>query len=50
VVLGTLLAGARPQGARRAYLVVVERNAAARRLYEQEGFRVAGRYHYRVRA
>jgi ribosomal protein S18 acetylase RimI-like enzyme len=49
-VLRTLLAVARRQGARRAYLVVVEHNAAARRLYEREGFRVAGRYHYRVRA
>jgi N-acetylglutamate synthase len=49
-VLRTLLAVARHQGARRAYLVVVERNAAARRLYEREGFRVAGRYHYRGRA
>jgi GNAT superfamily N-acetyltransferase len=49
-VLRTLLAVARRDGARRAYLVVVERNAPARRLYEQEGFRVAGRYHYRVQA
>ncbi|HZB34046.1 MAG TPA: GNAT family N-acetyltransferase [Streptosporangiaceae bacterium] len=49
-VLRTLLEVARSQGARRAYLIVVEGNAAARRLYEQEGFRVAGRYHYRVRA
>lgn len=49
-VLRTLLASARRGGARRAYLVVVERNAPARRLYEREGFRVAGRYHYRVRA
>jgi ribosomal protein S18 acetylase RimI-like enzyme len=49
-VLRTLLAAARRKGARRAYLIVLERNAAARRLYEQEGFRVAGRSHYRVRA
>jgi ribosomal protein S18 acetylase RimI-like enzyme len=49
-VLRTLLAAARRAGALRAYLVVVERNAPARRLYEREGFRVAGRYHYRVRA
>ncbi|HEU5160730.1 MAG TPA: GNAT family N-acetyltransferase [Streptosporangiaceae bacterium] len=48
-VLRTLLARARLRGARRAYLVVVERNAPARRLYEREGFQVAGRYHYRVR-
>lgn len=48
-VLCTLLAAARRQGARRAYLIVVERNGAARRLYERAGFRVAGRYHYRVR-
>jgi ribosomal protein S18 acetylase RimI-like enzyme len=48
-VLRTLLAVARREGARRAYLAVVERNEPARRLYEREGFRVAGRYHYRVK-
>lgn len=48
-VLRALLARGGRQGARRAYLVVVERNAAARALYERHGFRVAGRYHYRVR-
>jgi ribosomal protein S18 acetylase RimI-like enzyme len=49
-VLRTLLTAAPRKGARRAYLIVLEHNAAARRLYEQEGFHVAGRYHYRVRA
>jgi GNAT superfamily N-acetyltransferase len=49
-VLRTLLEDGRRQGARRAYLVVIERNAPARALYEREGFLAAGRYHYRVRA
>jgi ribosomal protein S18 acetylase RimI-like enzyme len=48
VVLRALLEQARRQGARRAYLIVVERNDPARALYERAGFRVAGRYHYRV--
>jgi N-acetylglutamate synthase len=48
-VLRALLAWGREQGCERAYLVVVERNAPARSLYEAEGFRVAGRYHYRVK-
>jgi RimJ/RimL family protein N-acetyltransferase len=48
-VLRALLGHARKQGARRAYLIVLERNAAARALYERAGFRVAGQYHYRVR-
>ncbi|WP_182887689.1 GNAT family N-acetyltransferase [Microbispora sp. H10885] len=48
-VLRALAAWGRRQGADSAYLVVTEANAAARALYEREGFGVAGRYHYRVR-
>jgi N-acetylglutamate synthase len=48
-VLRALLAWGGGHGADRAYLVVTEKNAAARALYESEGFGVAGRYHYRVR-
>ena len=48
-VLRTLLAWGGRHGADSAYLVVTEANAAARALYEREGFTVAGRYHYRVR-
>jgi ribosomal protein S18 acetylase RimI-like enzyme len=48
-VLRALLDHGRKQGARRAYLAVVERNTAARALYERHGFRVTCRYHYRVR-
>ncbi|MEV0422544.1 GNAT family N-acetyltransferase [Streptosporangium canum] len=48
-ILRALLSHAREQGTRKAYLVVVESNAAARSLYEQQGFTVSGRYHYRVR-
>ncbi|MGW5265484.1 GNAT family N-acetyltransferase [Microbispora sp. NPDC004025] len=48
-VLRTLLAWGAEHGADGAYLVVTEANAAARALYEREGFAVAGRYHYRVR-
>ncbi|MGI8331509.1 GNAT family N-acetyltransferase [Actinomadura scrupuli] len=48
-VLRALLARGRDQGRTRAYLAVVESNTAARALYEREGFRIAGRYHYRVR-
>ncbi|WP_169984610.1 N-acetyltransferase [Microbispora sp. H10836] len=48
-VLRTLLAWGEGHGADSAYLVVTEANAAARALYEREGFTVAGRYHYRVR-
>ncbi|MBW8484914.1 GNAT family N-acetyltransferase [Actinomadura sp. PM05-2] len=47
-VLRSLMAWGRAQGCRRAYLVVVEANAGARALYESEGFRPAGHYHYRV--
>jgi len=48
-VLRALTAWGYEQGCRRAYLVVVEANAAARTLYESSGFRNAGGYHYRVR-
>ncbi|WP_433473395.1 GNAT family N-acetyltransferase [Spirillospora sp. CA-142024] len=48
-VLRTLLGWGRDQGCERAYLVVVERNAAARAMYEAEGFAGAGAYHYRVK-
>ncbi|MEO3827827.1 GNAT family N-acetyltransferase [Actinomadura sp. B10D3] len=48
-VLRALLAWGREQGCERAYLVVVERNAPARALYEAEGFVPAGGYHYRVK-
>ncbi|TDD84770.1 GNAT family N-acetyltransferase [Actinomadura darangshiensis] len=48
-VLRALLAWGRDQGCGRAYLVVVERNAPARALYEAEGFVRAGGYHYRVK-
>ncbi|MFC0040034.1 GNAT family N-acetyltransferase [Actinomadura rayongensis] len=48
-VLRALLADGRARGARRAYLCVTERNAAARALYAAAGFTVAARYHYRVR-
>jgi ribosomal protein S18 acetylase RimI-like enzyme len=48
-VLRALLGDARRQGARHAYLLVSERNAPARALYEREGFRTVGRYHYRMR-
>lgn len=49
-VLRALQAWGREQGCRRAYLAVVESNAAARALYESEGFRTVDRYHYRVKA
>jgi ribosomal protein S18 acetylase RimI-like enzyme len=42
-----LLAEARAQGALHAYLQVSDDNAAAIRLYEQLGFQLAYRYHYR---
>lgn len=48
-VLRALLAWGRDQGCDRAYLVVVERNAPARAMYEAEGFVRAGAYHYRVK-
>lgn len=48
-VLRSLLGWGREQGCERAYLVVVERNAAARAMYEAEGFVQAGGYHYRVK-
>ncbi|MGI5420830.1 GNAT family N-acetyltransferase [Actinomadura luteofluorescens] len=48
-VLRGLLGWGRERGCERAYLVVVERNAPARALYESEGFVQAGAYHYRVR-
>ncbi|MEV3925369.1 GNAT family N-acetyltransferase [Actinomadura coerulea] len=48
-VLRALLGWGSERGCERAYLVVVERNAAARTLYESEGFVPAAAYHYRVR-
>ncbi|MEV4005218.1 GNAT family N-acetyltransferase [Actinomadura sp. NPDC049753] len=48
-VLRALLGWGSERGCERAYLVVVERNAAARALYESEGFVSAAAYHYRVR-
>jgi ribosomal protein S18 acetylase RimI-like enzyme len=47
-VLRALLAWGARSGASRAYLVVTERNAAARALYEGAGFAATGHYHYRV--
>jgi ribosomal protein S18 acetylase RimI-like enzyme len=43
-----LLEWGRRKGAQRAYLQVLDGNAAARALYESLGFRTAYRYHYRV--
>ncbi|MEO3855086.1 GNAT family N-acetyltransferase [Acrocarpospora sp. B8E8] len=47
-VLHGLLGWGHENGARRAYLVVTMANTAARTMYEQAGFVVSGRYHYRV--
>ncbi|WP_064743932.1 GNAT family N-acetyltransferase [Actinomadura oligospora] len=49
-VLRALLHKGAAGGASRAYLCVTEKNLAAQALYAAEGFEVAGRYHYRVRA
>jgi N-acetylglutamate synthase len=43
-----MLAWARTNGARSAYLQVVEANTAARRLYERLGFKPSYRYWYRL--
>lgn len=48
-VLHALLGWGREQGCERAYLVVVERNATARAMYEAEGFTQFSGYHYRVK-
>ncbi|TDB88795.1 GNAT family N-acetyltransferase [Actinomadura sp. KC216] len=48
-VLRALLGWGREQGCERAYLVVVERNAPARAMYEAEGFAHVSGYHYRVK-
>ncbi|TMR03028.1 GNAT family N-acetyltransferase [Actinomadura soli] len=48
-VLRALLDWGREQGCERAYLVVVERNAPARSMYEAEGFAHVSGYHYRVK-
>ncbi|MFI0448535.1 GNAT family N-acetyltransferase [Actinomadura sp. 6N118] len=48
-VLRALLRWGGELGCTRAYLLVVEENAAARVLYASEGFEVAGGYHYRVK-
>jgi GNAT superfamily N-acetyltransferase len=47
-LLITMLDWARENGARHAYLGVVERNSPARRLYDKLGFRELYRYWYRV--
>jgi N-acetylglutamate synthase len=47
-VLRGLARWAAGRGVRRAFLVVIEANSAARRLYSGAGFTAAGRYHYRV--
>ncbi|GAA0377737.1 hypothetical protein Acor_43660 [Acrocarpospora corrugata] len=47
-VLNGLLGWGHEHGARRAYLVVTQANAAARAMYERSGFVISGRYHYRV--
>lgn len=44
-----LLAASAAHGAQVAYLQVEGTNAAARRIYERLGFRVAYTYHYRIR-
>ncbi|WP_028649794.1 GNAT family N-acetyltransferase [Nocardiopsis sp. CNT312] len=49
-IVGALLAWGQGGGAERAYLLVEEGNAAARRVYERAGFAVVDRYHYRVLA
>ncbi|MFB4311858.1 GNAT family N-acetyltransferase [Actinomadura sp. GTD37] len=49
-VLRSLLGWGREQGCERAYLVVVERNAPARAMYEAEGFAPVAGYHYRVKS
>jgi GNAT superfamily N-acetyltransferase len=43
-----MLGWAQENGARHAYLGVVELNSPARRLYDKLGFREAYRYWYRV--
>ncbi|MBG0830601.1 GNAT family N-acetyltransferase [Planomonospora sp. ID67723] len=48
-LLDALLSHGREQGAKQAYLTVVEANTGARSLYERLGFTTVGRYHYRVR-
>ncbi|MEU5882135.1 GNAT family N-acetyltransferase [Spirillospora sp. NPDC047279] len=48
-VLAALLDWGHARGCRRAYLLVVEGNTAARALYDGAGFTVAGGYHYRVK-
>lgn len=47
-VLRGLLSWGRARGANGAYLLVVETNTAARRLYEQAGFTETSWYHYRT--
>jgi GNAT superfamily N-acetyltransferase len=47
-LLTTMLNWAQENGARHAYLGVVELNSPARRLYDKLGFREAYRYWYRV--
>ncbi|MCY9785004.1 GNAT family N-acetyltransferase [Nocardiopsis sp. EMB25] len=47
-IIGALLAWGRDRGAERAYLLVLEDNAAALRAYERAGFSEVDRYHYRV--
>jgi len=47
-LLSSMLDWAQENGARHAYLGVVERNSPARRLYDKLGFREVYRYWYRV--
>ena len=47
-LLLTMLGWAQENGARHAYLGVVERNSSAKRLYDKLGFREMYRYWYRV--
>ncbi len=47
-VVGSLLAWGAGQGARAAYLQVMEENLPARALYVRHGFAAAYRYWYRV--
>jgi GNAT superfamily N-acetyltransferase len=49
-VTESLYAWAHREGARVAYLQVVDTNAAARPLYEAQGFRTVYQYEYRVPA
>jgi len=49
IILRAAANWAAEQGAEQLSLVVTERNAAARALYDRLGMRVVGRYHYRTK-